>query len=211
MPRWPFRSSFEEECNEVFDMREKLAENNGVPNTRYWDRRLLVLSRYGGKCVCCGESHPKFLSIDHVGQTGAAHRASDPSAKNITEWLIKNNFPKGDFQILCHNCNMATRDGEPCPHNPLGAKTQPRKKPRRRRPVVEKEPEPGENRPFEYVPPELRQPVETQEERARFMDMLLAKRSAGLGLNGAEIVRERQDELRKVLAKAKQLEEEQHG
>ena len=36
---------------------------------------------------------------------------------NFYFWLIKNKFPDPDeFQVLCHNCNMATKDGGICPH-----------------------------------------------------------------------------------------------
>ncbi len=28
--------------------------------------RAKVLSHYGGKCSCCGESTPEFLAIDHT-------------------------------------------------------------------------------------------------------------------------------------------------
>jgi hypothetical protein len=30
-----------------------------------------MLSAYGGKCVCCGESEYKFLAIDHINGGGS--------------------------------------------------------------------------------------------------------------------------------------------
>lgn len=188
MSRWPMRD--EAEYHTVLGMRERLPEGNGVPNTRYWDQRLLVLSKYGGECVCCGESHPKFLSIDHIGQTGAEHRANDPRARNITQWLIKNHFPEG-FQVLCHNCNMATRDGDPCPHRPHDHKIAGRRSSKRLR--VDKL-QAGSKRPPEIVPAEIRHEDNKIEDRAQFVERLVARRFTDMGIDGDEVVRARQDE-----------------
>lgn len=81
------------------------------------DRRIIVLEAYGGKCVCCGESERKFLAIDHKYGNGSQHRFSVGGNKKspIIRWLIKNNFPP-EFQILCHNCNMAKAFYGICPH-----------------------------------------------------------------------------------------------
>lgn len=36
--------------------------------------RAEVIAAYGGRCACCGEATPEFLSIDHVNNDGAQHR-----------------------------------------------------------------------------------------------------------------------------------------
>lgn len=83
-----------------------------------------VVAAYGGKCACCGETEPRFLSIDHVNNDGAAHRRSLGATKRNGEgggsatlaWIKKNGFPSG-FQVLCMNCNMGKfRNGGTCPH-----------------------------------------------------------------------------------------------
>lgn len=76
-----------------------------------------VLKHYGNKCVCCGISENKFLAMDHVNGNGNQHRLSICGHKKmrIHSWLIKNNFPD-NFQILCHNCNMAKGIYGVCPH-----------------------------------------------------------------------------------------------
>lgn len=71
------------------------------------------LDMYGGKCACCGESHPEFLTIDHInGQSGIRNKETGESAYRKA---IRKYSPK-DYRILCMNCNMATRFGRICPH-----------------------------------------------------------------------------------------------
>lgn len=78
--------------------------------------REFVLNKYGGKCVCCGEANLRFLTIDHTGNNGNAHRKSDPKAKAIYTWLKVNNYPEG-FQVMCYNCNCGRyHNGGICPH-----------------------------------------------------------------------------------------------
>lgn len=80
-------------------------------------RRQEVISHYGGKCVCCGETYPGFLVIDHIDGGGGKHRKE--TGANITEWLRRNNYPVG-FQVLCFNCNWGkyANDGI-CPHKSI--------------------------------------------------------------------------------------------
>lgn len=81
------------------------------------EERIKALTHYGGnppKCVCCGESHLKFLTIDHINGGGNKHRKKVGSY--ICAWLIKNNFPE-DFQVLCYNCNCGrSLNNGICPH-----------------------------------------------------------------------------------------------
>jgi len=65
----------------------------------------IVMGNYGGKCVSCGETHLEFLTIDHINNDGATHRKEVGWGVRFYRWLIKNNFPQGDFQALCYNCN----------------------------------------------------------------------------------------------------------
>ena len=84
---------------------------------RNYDKlKAQVYERYGGKCVCCGETEPLFLAIDHVNDDGAEHRRTMATRgmANIYRFIVKAGYPD-TFQILCHNCNFAKRVG-PCPH-----------------------------------------------------------------------------------------------
>ena len=79
--------------------------------------RLLVLAAYGGACACCSERRPEFLALDHIYGDGAEHRkATGLLGTQLVNWLIKNGMPRGQFQILCHNCNTAKGKDRTCPH-----------------------------------------------------------------------------------------------
>lgn len=81
---------------------------------KYADKqRTIAIEKYGGKCVCCGEKEPKFLSFDHINGGGSQHRKV--IGGKIIRWLKKNGYPEG-FQILCHNCNLARGFYGQCPH-----------------------------------------------------------------------------------------------
>ncbi len=76
-----------------------------------------VMDKYGGCCVCCGESGLKFLTIDHVNNDGKEHRKQGVGGgDNIYRWLRSSGFPEG-FQTLCYNCNIGRyRNNGICPH-----------------------------------------------------------------------------------------------
>jgi hypothetical protein len=87
----------------------------------YWIAyKTEVLSHYGdGSCACCGIRGHEFLTIDHLNQTGAAHRkeinGNAQDGRNFMTWLRQNGYPPG-YQVLCMACNFATRMGQTCPH-----------------------------------------------------------------------------------------------
>lgn len=82
-----------------------------------WNLRLSIIEAYGGKCECCGETQPQFLTIDHIYDDGADHRRElGTGSKKIYKWLTKNNYPKDRFQLLCYNCNCAKGCFGICPH-----------------------------------------------------------------------------------------------
>jgi hypothetical protein len=81
--------------------------------------RQEVLSIYGKVCACCGESHWRFLTIDHIDGSGSEHRRAigvkRSSGFQFYLWLKRNNWPSG-YQVLCWNCNIAKGKGKECPH-----------------------------------------------------------------------------------------------
>lgn len=82
-----------------------------VRNTAREERKK-ILDVYGSLCICCGETEPVFLCIDHIDGGGHKHRKK---VGGLYAWLKKNNYPKG-FQILCWNCNSAKHLLGQCPH-----------------------------------------------------------------------------------------------
>jgi len=82
--------------------------------------RNAVFAAYGGfVCACCGETEPKFLSIDHIHNNGGQERRSGLYGNSGTAfylWLRKNAFPSG-YQVLCMNCQVGKhRNNGVCPH-----------------------------------------------------------------------------------------------
>ena len=73
------------------------------------------------KCACCGERDIRFLSIDHIGGGGMAHRksitktGSIASPSTLNRWLRQNGYPP-EYQVLCMNCNCAKYWYGICPH-----------------------------------------------------------------------------------------------
>lgn len=76
-----------------------------------------VMSHYGNKCNCCGESGLAFLNIDHIDNNGNAQRKFVPSGgRQFYKYIIRNGYPN-DLQILCWNCNMGKHlNNGACPH-----------------------------------------------------------------------------------------------
>lgn len=77
-----------------------------------------VLSVYGGRCVCCGETELVFLSIDHMNGGGTKHRSADKGkllGVKFYYMLKREGFPPG-YQVLCFNCNFAKSQAGGCPH-----------------------------------------------------------------------------------------------
>lgn len=79
-----------------------------------------MIAAYGGRCLCCGESEPRFLTIEHTNRDGAEHRKrlSKSRSSGLIIWLDlkRRGWPKDGFSVLCWNCNLATKNGDPCPH-----------------------------------------------------------------------------------------------
>lgn len=82
--------------------------------------RQEVISKYGGKCVCCGETDWRFLAIDHVSQNGGEERKQLYGSQNGSSgaWYLKlrREHLREDLRVLCHNCNMAVFQFGECPH-----------------------------------------------------------------------------------------------
>jgi hypothetical protein len=74
-----------------------------------------VLSAYGSRCSCCGESERAFLAIDHKNNDGHVDRKNGIRGQNLLKKIIALGFPE-QYQVLCHNCNTAKSLLGTCPH-----------------------------------------------------------------------------------------------
>lgn len=91
---------------------------NSKRNKKYSQRiKHEVISHYGGKCCCCGESIEDFLSIDHIANNGNEFRKkTNLRGIQFFLWVKRNSYPK-DLQVLCFNCNWGKYvNGGVCPH-----------------------------------------------------------------------------------------------
>ncbi len=98
--------------------------------------KKVVVEKYGGECKCCGERHLVFLTLDHLKGDGADHRkrlcdvmgwdhnthVRGWAQQLIYEELAVNPADPTTYQILCMNCNHATRHKKICPHNSTSGK-----------------------------------------------------------------------------------------
>lgn len=73
----------------------------------YYQAKRAVFEHYGDKCVQCGFSDLRALSIDHMDGSGAEHRRQLKGI-NFYKWLVRQSFPPG-FQVLCMNCQFIKR------------------------------------------------------------------------------------------------------
>jgi len=89
---------------------------------KHFELKVEVLKQYGGpRCICCGVTELKFLTLDHVNDDGNAHRKSlgmQAVGGGYYAWLKRNGFPDEiELQVLCWNCQWGKRLGG-CPHGP---------------------------------------------------------------------------------------------
>jgi len=92
------------------------SRNKEYQRQLYRRNKETVINAYGGKCVCCGESSMAFLTIDHIHNNGNEHRSKAGRYKGVSIYrlLIKEGFPKDNYQVLCYNCNCSKQ------HDPVG-------------------------------------------------------------------------------------------
>jgi hypothetical protein len=84
-----------------------------------WQREIELKQKfiegYGGKCTCCGETEPRFLTIEHLERDGQEHRITSGGTSGMWLDIIRNNFPP-KYTVLCYNCNCSQNTGRVCPH-----------------------------------------------------------------------------------------------
>ena len=104
-----------------------LSEGKWVPLVLTKEEKRLYVARYcfnlcilwygGGACVCCGDSHREFLTLDHEDGRGRRKVPFDKlRGADLAIWLVRHDFPDG-IRVLCWNCNCAVGiRGGVCPH-----------------------------------------------------------------------------------------------
>lgn len=103
------------ECRRNY-LKEWRKKNTTIERRIYLHRKVRekAFAGYGGKCACCGETTFEFLAIDHKYGGGRLEREK-LSTRQIADKVIKLGYPD-EYQVLCHNCNMAKGFFGQCPH-----------------------------------------------------------------------------------------------
>jgi hypothetical protein len=71
--------------------------------------KIEVITHYSPelKCIKCGYSDIRALTIDHINGGGQRHR-EQLSFNHFYSWLKSQNYPEG-YQVLCMNCQFVKR------------------------------------------------------------------------------------------------------
>lgn len=94
-------------------MQQESRDRQAIARKRNRDE---LIAAYGGKCACegCPETNQAFLTLEHIGLTGAAHRKEVGSHTYAD--LRRRGFPQEGYTLLCWNCNAGSRFTGVCPH-----------------------------------------------------------------------------------------------
>jgi hypothetical protein len=80
-------------------------------------RKLAVIERLGGRCVCCRNDTWEFLTIDHVYGDGAAERrATGLTSVAFHDFLLSDSCDITRYRLLCASCHFARAFYGHCPH-----------------------------------------------------------------------------------------------
>ena len=105
-------------CRKTWDAeRRRLNPEKHKQGAREYKRRLRkeVLTAMGGACRCCGEATQEFLALDHINGGGNREHHLLHSTAGIFLSVKRRGYPP-EYQLLCHNCNMAKALYGKCPH-----------------------------------------------------------------------------------------------
>lgn len=99
------------------------AKPHVLASNRVWQKayraklRAEMISAYGGKCNCCGESTTEFLQLDHTENDGHLDRKAHKTSNKLFAILKGLGWPTNRYQLLCANCNFGKlMNGGVCPH-----------------------------------------------------------------------------------------------
>lgn len=83
--------------------------------------RAAMIEAYGGRCACCGETTPAFLTLDHANGGGNEHRRryNQRSNQGVVRELRNAGWPQDGYRLLCWNCQHGVQLPGGCPHQAL--------------------------------------------------------------------------------------------
>ena len=102
-------------CNNLRELENNYChpcanETNLIARRRHKEE---VITHYGGVCVCCGEKHIEFLTLDHIIPLA---KLKETRIKGSVYSALKARGYPDNLQVMCFNCNMAKDINAVCPH-----------------------------------------------------------------------------------------------
>lgn len=116
---WPCLKQAQKQRDEL---NPELAENRKLRHNlqsrlQNYSIKSDIINNYGGKCSCCHNNIWQFLNIDHIdGRNHLPKNLQNKTGIELYKWLLKNNCPKDEYQLLCQNCNSTKGHSGFCPH-----------------------------------------------------------------------------------------------
>lgn len=74
--------------------------------------RLDMYENLGDRCACCGETHPQFLTLEHILGVEGERK---PWWQELRQ-ARREGWPRDKYEVLCFNCNCAKGHWGDCPH-----------------------------------------------------------------------------------------------
>jgi len=107
-------------CNFGLALHRAMSVPQPVRQSRYTrGAKAEMIVAYGGECVCCGETNPLFLSLDHINGNGQDERKEHGRGRAFYQYLKSLGYPRDNYRLLCHNCNASLGHYGYCPHRGL--------------------------------------------------------------------------------------------
>lgn len=88
--------------------------------------RLQMFAHLGDRCACCGESHPYFLTLEHINGDSTKHfygrKDMLPAGREQSNTYVelrkarKSGWDRTQYEVLCIGCNFAKGHYGQCPH-----------------------------------------------------------------------------------------------
>jgi len=88
--------------------------------------RLQMFEHLGDRCACCGESHPYFLTLEHINGDSSKHfygrKDMKPAHREQSNTYVelrkarRSGWDRTQYEVLCINCNFAKGHYGQCPH-----------------------------------------------------------------------------------------------
>lgn len=105
-------------CIATSSSKNKILKDNSIKSkAQSLNYKFDVIKNYGYVCACCGENNYQTLTIDHINNNGNLEKKDKKIfGTKFYSYLKSKNYPKDNYQLLCHNCNSCKGAYNICYH-----------------------------------------------------------------------------------------------